>query len=67
MLGPFTENNLDFLKSLFIYSSIYLFLERVKGGRKKGRETSVCERETSIGCLSHAPKQGPDPQPRRVP
>ena len=32
-----------------------------KGGRKKGRKTSMC------GCLSCTPYGGPDPQPRRVP
>ena len=36
--------NLTFLKILFIY-----FLREGKGGRKRGRDTSVC------GCLSHAP------------
>ena len=46
---------------------IYLLLEREegrererKGGRKRGRETS-------IDCLSHAPNQGPAPQPQHVP
>ena len=37
-----------------------LFLEKGKGGRKRGRETSVC------GCLSRVPYGGPGPQPRRV-
>ena len=45
-----------FLNILFIY-----FSREGKGGRKKGRETSVC------GCLSHAPYWGPGPQPRHVP
>ena len=40
---------------------IYLSLERGKGRKKRGRETSVC------GCLSHAPHWGPGPQPRHVP
>ena len=31
---------------------IYLFLERGKGGRKRGRDTSMSER---FGCLLHAP------------
>ena len=38
----------SFLKTDFIYS----FLERGKGRRKRGRETSIC------GCLSHAPLLG---------
>ena len=33
----------------------------MKGGRNRGRETSVC------GCLSHAPYWGPDPKPRHAP
>ncbi|KAF6131028.1 hypothetical protein HJG60_007930 [Phyllostomus discolor] len=37
-----------FLKILFIY-----FYTEEKGGRKRGRETSVC------GCLWHAPYWGP--------
>ena len=37
-----------------------IFRERGKGGRKRGRETS-------IGCLSCAPDRGPVPQPRLVP
>ena len=50
--------HLFFLKILFIY----LFLERKgKGGRERGRETSMC------GCLSCAPHWGPGRQPRHVP
>ena len=43
---------------------IYIFLEG-KGGRKKGRETSMCERH--IGCLSLLPSWGPGQQPKHVP
>ena len=39
---------------------IYLLFDR-KGGRKRGRETSVC------GCLLRAPYWGPGLQPRHVP
>ena len=39
---------------------IYLFLERGKVGRKKGRERSMC------GCLLHTSYWGPGPQPRHV-
>ena len=39
---------------------VYLFLEKGKGGRDRGRETS-------ISCPSHAPNQGPGPQPTHVP
>ena len=46
-----------FLKKYFVY----LFLERGKGGRKRGRETSMC------GCLSLAPCWGSGLQPRNVP
>ena len=34
---------------------------RGEGGRKRGRETSMC------GCLSHTPHWGPGLQPRHVP
>ena len=47
--------NFNFFKILFIY-----FQAWGKGGRKRGRETSVC------GCLSHAPTGEPDPQPRHM-
>ena len=43
---------------LFIY--LFTFIEG-KGGRKRGRETSMC------GCLSRASCWGPGPQPRHVP
>ena len=43
----------------FLKDFIYLFPER--GGRKKGRETSVC------GCLSRAPNWGAGLQPRHMP
>ena len=39
----------------------YLFLERGREGKKRGRETSMC------GCLSYTPYWGPGPQPRHVP
>ena len=40
-----------------------------EGGREGGREGEKhrCERETSIGCPSHAPNWGPGPQPRHIP
>ena len=46
---------------LFFKDFIYLFLERGKGERKRGRETSVC------GCLSCAPHWEPGLQPRHLP
>ena len=45
----------------FFKDFIYLSLEEGKGGRKRGRETSVC------GCFSHTPYWGPGLQPRHVP
>ena len=46
-----------FLKKIF-----YLFIFREgKGGRKKGRETSMCDCPSSTRC------RGPGPQPRHVP
>ena len=50
-----TMSFLSFLKDF-----INLFLER-KGGRKRGRETSMC------GCLSGTPYRGPGRQPRHMP
>ena len=44
-----------FLNILFIY------FREGKGGRKRGRETSMC------GCLSCVPRWGPGLQPRHVP
>ena len=46
---------------LFFKDSIYLFQTEGKGGRKRGRDTSVC------GCISKAPYWGPGLQPRHVP
>ena len=46
-----------YLKTFYLF---YYFLERGKGGRKRGRETSVC------GWPSCVPHQGPGPQPRHV-
>ena len=50
-----------YLKSLFIY-----FREKGREGEREGKKHQ-CARETSIGCLSHTPSQGPGPQPRHVP
>ena len=62
---PVTFFFLMFVGFCFFYffkkDFIYLFLERVEGGRKRGRETSMC------GCLSCSPQWGPGPQPRDVP
>ena len=45
----------------FILFYLFIFREPGKGGRKRGRETSMC------ACLSHAPYWGPGPHPRHVP
>ena len=51
-----------FLKVTVFFFLRFLFIFREgKGGRKRGRETSMC------GCLSHAPYWGPGLQPRHVP
>ena len=54
--GYFFFKQSFFFKILFIY-----FLKRGKGGRKRGRETSIC------CCLSHGPHWGPGLQPKHVP
>ena len=45
---------------LFVRFYLFIFQRKGKGERKRGRETSMC------GCLSHAPFQGPGPQPTHV-
>ena len=45
----------------FLKGFIYLFFREWKGGRKRGRETSMCS------CFSCTPHWGPGLQPRRVP
>ena len=54
---------LNLLKfNLLFLKKIYLFIFREgKGGRKRGRETSM------HSCLLRAPYWGPGPQPRHVP
>ena len=52
----------------FFFKILSLYFQRGwKGGRKGGRETSVCESGTLSSCLSHTPDQGPGLQPRHVP
>ena len=47
--------------------SLFIHLQREeKGGRKRGRRTSMCERNIYF-CLLHAPHWGPGPQPSHVP
>ena len=49
----------------FFKDFVYLFSERGEGGRKRGRETLMCE--TSIDWLLFVPKWWSDLQPRHVP
>ena len=49
----------NFLKSLFMF-----FRERRREGEREGEKCVRCVRETSIGCLSQAPKWGPGPAVR---
>ena len=52
-------------QSFFLTLYLFIFREREKDGEREGKKLwSV--RETLIGCLSHAPKWGLDPQPRHV-
>ena len=53
-LGP------DFAQ-MTIYFYLFVYFRKGKGGRKRGKETSVC------GCLSCTPYQGPGLQHRHVP
>ena len=51
-----------FLPGVFLKKILFIYFQREgKGGRKRGRETSMCS------CLSHAPYWGPGLQPRHVP
>ena len=56
----------DFIYLFLLFLFIYLFLER-GDGREKEEEKPQCTRDTSITCLSHAPRWGPGLQPRHVP
>ena len=66
---------LSFSGSLFLFffyfkDFIYLFIFREmgrEGEREREREKLWCVWDTLTGCLSHAPNQGPGPQPRHVP
>ena len=62
MYLSFKKIYMCFLKELFIYVCMYVFIFREgKGWKKRGRETSMC------GCLSRAPYWGPGLKPRHVP
>ena len=45
---------------------IYLFLEMEEGKEKERERNIYVWRETLVGCLSHAPNQGPGQQPWHV-
>ena len=61
--------NIKFKQNIFhlFFKDFIYFQTGEKGRRKRGRETSMCARETSISCLLLAPNQGPGPQPKHVP
>ena len=61
---PQGADGLGILRVFFFFLRFYVFLERGKGGRNRGRETSMWERYT---CFSHAPNWGPGLQPRHAP
>ena len=47
---------------LFLIRILFIYIQREgKGGRKRGRDISMC------GCFSLGPYWGPGPQPRHVP
>ena len=53
-----THSSIHSSNKYFYASAFYLFIfTEGKGGRKRGRETSMC------GCLSHVPHRGPSQQP----
>ena len=52
---------------IFVLWRYYLLIFRERGMEEEREgEKQQCVRETSIGCLSHAPHQGPGPPPRHV-
>ena len=55
-----------FFLALSKYLYIYTYIGRVLG-RGKEKEKGLCESETSIDCLLHAPHQGQNPPPAHVP
>ena len=56
-----------FIHPLLIFLKIlFTFREKGRKGESEG-EKHQCARDTSTGCLSHAPKWGPGLQPRHVP
>ena len=60
---PAGETGLFFF---FFFNILFIrFSREGKGGRKRRRETLMCER--NINCLWHTPSQGPGPQPSHVP
>ena len=48
------------LSHIFFFKILFIFRDR-RGGRKRGRETSMC------GCLLHASYWGPALKPRHMP
>ena len=54
------KKNCNVLLHYYFLFLLFYFYREGKGGRKRGRETSVC------GCLSRTPCWGPGPQPRHV-
>ena len=50
----------------FLIFYLFTFSKRGREGEREG-EKHQCERDTSIGYLSHNPNWGPSPQPRHVP
>ena len=55
--------------NIFFFKRFYLFTFGRGKGREKERERNinVWEKHRSVSCLSHAPNQGPGPQPRHEP
>ena len=58
------KNKIEMVCNSFFKKILFIFRKK---GREGEREEHWCERETSIGCLLYAPRQGPNPQPRHVP
>ena len=62
MFFGFFFNNVGDIENFFLFFRFYFFIFREKkGGRKRGKEISVC------GCLSRDPHWAPSQQPRHVP
>ena len=67
-LEPFPRCSQQFNKGFKSYCYLYFpFLKKDYFREKRGRETSICEREALVNCLLHTPLLGPACNPGMCP